>query len=464
MFLKSSRLSLISVISIFASTLSFDANAAVSDSCKIASSEQHIVSLGFPVREERLKHKNSPNILVVPYQLKDEPDYVFKEEFKQDYKEAGRIIENFSSGKVKVTFTFENPIKTQLTNSDMEIQRLNQQTAWMTDPEKSTWGLVRRLISSNDENLNFQGVDAVILEGSATTRAADINEAMSFQVNPQNPFLKSVETAEGLISNAILFDNHAQALTIAHEIMHLFGLTDLYGTYNGPGQLSLMANMTPNLLSFEKWTLGWLEDARVQCLENIPHNKILDLDLDLNLGSHLIIIPGSKGQAQIIDISEFRDSLNLSFYQLNNDARPPISLFNSSTDSYRQGIPLSNKDSLGQVVKGDKFSIVLSKLNNNLLTISLVTSENVSGQEFQTIVNASIEARGSSTPYRKPSQIGSSEKVSNNVDKITDSNSMIPQIPKLNTAKKSLTCVKGKVVKKIYSVSPKCPSGFKPRK
>jgi hypothetical protein len=73
---------------------------------------------------------------------------------------------------------------------------------------------------------------------------------MMFYQTPPGPWFRLIQTAEGSISNVVLLDNHSSQSTITHEIMHLYGLTDLYGTSTGPGRLSLMASNQINLLTY----------------------------------------------------------------------------------------------------------------------------------------------------------------------------------------------------------------------
>ncbi len=444
-----------------------DSALAQTSECKIQSSENHIVSLGFPMRKERLSNIDNPKILVIPFQLSDEPDYIFKDSFKTDYQAASDIISDLSLGKVKVDFRFANPITTILTNVDMENQKATQQSSWMTDPEKSTWGLVRRLIKSNDATIDFRGFNAVILEGSTTSRYADINEAMSFQDEPQNPWFKSVQTDEGLISNAILLDNHAYPSIIAHEVLHLFGLTDLYGSGAGPGRLTLMSNMENSLLTFEKWVLGWHPDSRVTCITNPPAQGPTEVKIDLNLGGHLAIIPTTLGSGYILDISKHKNSLFLSFYLLNNELRPPMQLFQPKLVRNQEGLPLADVGTVGQVLRGPEFSAIITDLKDNMLTVSILRSSNLESTEGQKIIGQATENIKSANPYVTPQTISITPIEPKAVDTLRTESQNSNQSAKpagVQKKKTSIFCTKGKSTLKVTNLQPKCPSGYKIRK
>ena len=431
--------------------------------CKIQSSDNHLVSLGFPMRKERLSQIPNPKILVVPFQLVDEPDYKFTDKFKKDYEQAASIISDMSLGKVKVRFEFADVVKTELSNDDMANQRMNQQTSWMTDPEKSTWGLVRRLIKNNDNKIDYRGFHAVILEGSTTNRFADINEAMSFQENPQNPWFKSIQTDEGVISNAILLDNHAYPSIITHEVMHLFGLTDLYGSGNGPGRLSLMSNMENTLLTFEKWVLGWHPDSQVTCITKISESGSTELLIDLNQGGHLAIIPTTPGSGYILDVSSYKETPVVSFYLLNNELRPPIQLFQSNQDKNREGLLLTDLSAVGQVLKGPDYSVIITSLQNNLLSVTLVKSQILESSEGKILTERALENVRVSKPYVLPASPRTNESdqltktQTNELEKKTEN----PKPSVVTPKKKTISCFNGKNTRKITGSNPICPRGYK---
>ena len=73
------------------------ASANEVSACKIPSSQNQVVSLGFPVKEERIVNIARPRILVVPFKLKDNPSYVFTDKIKNDYLSAGKNISVLSN-------------------------------------------------------------------------------------------------------------------------------------------------------------------------------------------------------------------------------------------------------------------------------------------------------------------------------------------------------------------------------
>lgn len=258
------------------------ASAASIEDCRISASRNQVVSLGFPLRAERLANFSKPKIMVVPFQLKDNPSFVFTNAMKNDYLNAAENISAFSNGLSKVEYVFAPTIATELTNSDMDQLKINQREQFQKDETKSTYGFVRKFLTDYDSRLDFTGINGVILAGSSTSLNSDIAEAFMFWNKPDNPWFRPMETAEGQVNNAVLLDNHSSQQTITHEIMHMYGLQDLYGTDTGPGRLSLMASNEVNLLSYEKWVLGWLPNSEVQCFTNLSQSNLTSFTLDVS--------------------------------------------------------------------------------------------------------------------------------------------------------------------------------------
>ena len=162
--------------------LVFPASAVADDIqlCRIKASQWQTVSLGFPVAPERLVKLTKPKILVIPFKLKDNPNYKFTPEFKKDYEDASANIATFSNGKSTPEFVVLPTVATEFTNKTMEDLKAIQQNAnqWK-DESVSTWGFIRKFIAAHDSTIDFTGVAGVILEGSSTSVNSSIGEFSS---------------------------------------------------------------------------------------------------------------------------------------------------------------------------------------------------------------------------------------------------------------------------------------------
>jgi hypothetical protein len=449
--------------------------------CRIKASEvRQKLSLGFPVGPERLANLSAPRILVVPFQLQDTPDYEFSTELKQRYERAANYISEFSSGKSKPQFIFSPVIKTEITKDDIETLRANQNIGNQTRNESiSTWGFIRSFVSKYDSNLDFTGIDGVILEGSAPRRG--IAEAMTYLRN-YDPYWRPLKTNEGEVLNAVLMDSAQDSATIAHEVMHLYGLTDLYGTNTGPGPLSLMSSNALNLLSYEKWILGWLPDSDVTCLANVSESSITKFSFDYTKTNQIAIIRSGSKETYIAETTKVSDTRLLTFYSIDNEARPPITVFQDGSRPQFGGEVIGDYKAIGTKFEAPNFTLLVSDLNSTSITLNLVPKSLVASAEFKSLIDSSdatknaaqLKARQEADAKAAAESKARQEVEAREAEELkakqeADAKAAAELKAKQEAAAKALaakkkttiTCVKGKSTKKVTAVNPKCPSGFK---
>ena len=472
-------------------SLVFPASAVADDIqlCRIKASPWPMVSLGFPVAPERLVKLTKPKILVIPFKLRDNPNYKFTPEFKKDYEEASANIGMFSNGKSTPEFVILPTVETDFTNKTMEDLKAVQQNAnqWK-DESVSTWGFVRKFIAAYDSTIDFTGVTGVILEGSSTSFNSSIGEAMMMSSNPRDPYFRGVETQEGKIYNFSLLDQHKNADIITHEVMHLYGLTDLYGSSNGPGDLSLMSNSTINLLSYEKWVLGWLPDNDVQCLSSVSQNNIYKFSFDYAKTDQLLVIRAETGEDFIVETTKVRGVQYLAFYSLNNEARPPITVYQNGYQGESRGIVIGDYKAIGNPLKSNKHTLLISSMDSSSITVHFASSTQTSSNEFIDLVTKSTELRSKldqevQAKARAASEARAAEalKMKQEADAKAAEELRVKEEALAKAAsdlkaqqdadakaaalkKTTITCVKGKLTKKVTAVKPKCPSGYKVKK
>ena len=413
---------------IFSAVIVPYAGATSIESCRIKAMPNQGISLGFPIKPERLANLVQPRVLVIPIRLSDEPNYQFTQSFNDDYKQAAANISTLSNGKSSVNFIFNQPVDIKFSTDDMIQLQRDQQSSFANNLAKSTWGFVRNFISAQDSGIDFTGIDAVVLEGSVTKGTAYIGEAMTFTKNAPNPWFESIKTAEATISNTVLLDRHSSATVITHELMHLFGLADLYGNDIGPGQLSLMAGQNIKLLAYEKWLLGWLPDSSVTCVLPTSGNSISKVSLQLNKGDQLAVIQPSQGSPYIAETSTLDGKNYFAFYKLDNSARPPITLYQSVVDGHHDGVRFSDYTFISSRFVGPDFSTVISNFTSTSLTIDVYKSSFENSSSVSQLLTAATKAKAAAL---------------------------------LATQKKiTITCVRGKLIKKITAIRPFCPAGY----
>ena len=425
-------------------TLGFNFPAAIAaesdiSKCKIQASVGMTVSLGFPLRPERLAYKPNPKILVIPYRLKDQAEFKLIDTFKSIFTGAGANVMKLSLGKNNPSFLFNKAIDIALTADEMDAIKNNVNLTWKKDFQNSTWGFTSQVIKSLDNEIDFTGIDAVILVSSSKKQNAEIAEAMEFSSNILDPWFTPIKTNEGSIANVALLYNRLDVNTLTHEMMHLYGLTDLYGSQNGPGN-SLMMNIrgSMSLLSLEKWVLGWIPDSNVQCIfetdltaTETANNSFA---LDYSRGDQLLIIPTGNETALAVDVVTVDKKTYLNYYSLDNEARPPIyNFFKSSFEGI--SLDLTGHSGVGTYLSSSKIGLMITDNDGKKATLSVFPAKlffSDSGKKLQNTADANREK------YIKLAE----QEAAAALKKIT------------------ITCTKGKLTKKVTDVKPVCPTGY----
>lgn len=421
--------------------------AAPLDSCRISASPNQTVSLGFPMAPERLKYKSTPKLLVLPFRLSDTPNFAFGDLLKADYLAAADLIHQMSNGKSKPELVFAPVFDISDTVADMNQLRINQQQQWQRDESKSTWGFIRRVIAASDSKIDFTGIDGVLLHGSSTSNQSDIAEAMMFSKSPRDPWFRTINTAEGELLNAVLMDKRKSINTIAHEIMHLYGLTDLYGSPDSPHRLSMMSSAQNTLLSYEKWVLGWIPDSSVQCVNAATEIDFTKVSTRLTIPNTtaervLVIDEGQRGKGLIIETLSNAATRYLAFYSLDNEARPPIRNFSTPLNQPSEGVAINNLGGVGAQLISPNFNLLISDMTADTIMLDLIPKAqlpNAAALISAAEANRTRIAQAAATKPNVPTEVIAKPK------------------------KKTIVCVKGSTVRKVKAVKPKCPTGFKKR-
>ena len=269
----------------------------------------------------------------------------------------------------------------------------------------------------------------------------------------------------------------------AHEYGHLLGMYDYYipgtgTTGKSPGPFDFMGNTSGDANSFfgfQRWVQGWIEDSEVICDYTTNSSFIHSLTpLNQNSGKKLYVHPIDGTLALVIEFrteSEFdvlKGNDGLLVYLIDMKVaslKGPISIQPSEQD-----IVLSPRDdvekysraplSSGQTVKVKDLVIVADEVSKERATFKVLTSV-----EFQ----AKQEAETKATEELKAKQAAEAKaaadlKAKQEAAAIAAAELKARQDAEAKAAsnkKTTVTCVKGKLTKKVTAVKPKCPAGYK---
>ena len=487
--MKSSNVFLVLASLVF-SLLPQTANADTLKDCRIPASEWNIVSLGFPVRSERLAKIKNPKILVLHFQLKDEPLRNLTDEEKTSFSQAAQDIRDFSSNQNSPEIIFSPSIQIPYTVSELDEIKVNVQKTWGTDFSNSTYGFVEKIIKFADPTIDYRGIDAVVLYGRASSARQEIAEAMMFTSGPMRTnnakradgsnWFDPLKTNEGLISNFSLLYNNSQRSTITHELMHLYGLTDLYGSNSGPGAFSLMDRNLLNLLTYEKWILGWHPDNQVKCLSKISTTTPTEFSLQFKNSKEIMVITTTKGNNYVVETLMHQGRPALAFFSVENDLRPALTLYKDSQSRSFTDIQLATPDKIGAQLIASEITLLISDIDFEKVTLNLIGSSQTSSAQFQGLVSAASTKKGARIPEfserdkrlaeeKAAAELKAKQDAELKAKQDADAKAAADLKAKQDAAAKAsaankrttITCVKGKTTKKVTAVSPKCPSGFK---
>lgn len=448
---------------IFVSTSTYLASAKTPEfsECLLPRSNWNIVSLGAPLAPERLGNKSTIRLGVIPFRLSDKPAAGLSQGERMNYLQAASTIEKLSDGKVKVEIVFYPTVNTTLSFQQASSMVQQRDTGWSTwDLSKSTFGIVKEVIRDVDSLLNFSNIDGVILENKSTSFGS-VAEAFQFFRAPPDlenikrgiasgydfSFHRSISTQEGLIDNAILFDSHHGTTTIIHEILHNFGLTDLYGgNASTPALFSVMASNTMTLLNYEKAVLGWLPIDRIKCanfvdLEKQPLDKNV-FSLENLEQNQVIVLKINDKEANILEVRQDFTVPSLILYELKQDERPPITVMGTS-NGIGERLTLSDPGSIGSSLKSSNLQVMISNISDGKVTLNIVPNLKIGSTELQKLQSQVALNRENALSLamlkaKEESKSNASAKV-----------------------KKTIVCKKVKKLLTVKAKNPKCPAGYR---
>jgi len=215
-----------------------------------------------------------------------------------------------------------------------------------------------------------------------------------------------------------------------------------------------MASNELNLLTYEKWVLGWHPDSEVKCLNNVLSSSISQFTLDYSKLNQLAVIRAASGSIYIVETTKIGSNRYLAFYSLDNEARPPLTFFQRTSNNDSQGVLINNYDAIGTEISSPEFTLVVSDLNTSAITFNLVSSSMTATTKYTEIVSKATESKSKAkqeAELKAAADLKAKQEAEAAVKAAT------------SMKKKTITCVKGKISKKVTALNPKCPSGYKKR-
>jgi M6 family metalloprotease-like protein len=230
---------------------------------------------GFPRPNYTVSGKKSARVLIVPMAFKNLP-------FTDDKNQAGSGSVSDLDQLNKVIPAVKESFKSLSRNKfEITIDVLPKSQWWVfnTDSPFSTmWGVphspaLQKILDEQKQDFSFKGYDTVAFAtGNGLLGPNNISSA-------QAGFLSSKNTDTGNASVVFMIGALDRSIIWVHEFGHsLFGLEDLYpfsdaaagrrsDRTSGAARWDLMADSSEtNLLEWNKFLMGWLDDNEVRCI------------------------------------------------------------------------------------------------------------------------------------------------------------------------------------------------------
>ena len=368
------------------------------ESCRIPHIDWSPMSLAFPVRKERLKYVSKPKVLVIPFYPSDAPDFSLGLAEKASFLQSAEEIKKLSSGLSQIEFIFNPTIKLAMTTAEMDKYKINAQQTYFKDFENDQFGFALKFLQDADQAVDFTGVDSVILYGVSKQSRQEIASALQYTsdlITSTNnyirkdgkPWFSPIVTNERTISNVVLMYNRSEVFVITHELLHNYGLTDLYGHNLAPIGLTAMASWTDALLTYEKWLLGWYPDDEVTCISGSNAEKTNSFVIDLRSKEQIAIVRpnqiGPYSNAYVVETSIVEKKAVLSFYKVALDGRR-IEYYSTSIGS--AGVPLGDIRTIAKIYEGDEFSLLIHSILDAHLNVYMYPNSLASSSEVQRLI------------------------------------------------------------------------------
>jgi M6 family metalloprotease-like protein len=465
--------------------------------CKVKDYFLNPLRLGFSRNIDRVPQVGITKNLIL---VVDFPDAPLTENLDSvvDNVMAPKIVENFffqsSNGKLRPTFT-----------TFPQVIRLNSLEKSFA-PNSSGGFFVDGV--QQDQRLIFEAIKIARTKGSLAGYSS---------INILAPTANSMGYYGGAhidlpldIGDKIIYNSQLMGGTIgtvkspvpswkvfAHEYGHLLGMYDYYiqGTGSSgktPGPFDLMGNTSgpaPSFLGFQRWVQGWFEDNDIDC-DFTPNSSVIHTLSPLNQvsGKRLYVHPLDGTTALAVefrtesetDVLKGNDGLLV--YLINMrvaSLKGPISIQPSEQD-----LVLNPRDdverystaplSTSQFVRVKDLVIVADTVNKDQASFRVYTKgEFLVKQETEAKVASELkakqEAEAKAAAELKANQEADAKAAAElkaNQEAVAKAAAELKakqdaEVKAAVLKKTSITCVKGKLTKKVTAVKPKCPSGYK---
>lgn len=258
------------------------------------------VGLGFPRSADRLRAVGTIEVVVLFADFPDAPASQTPDEILSILQPtAPDFFRDVSGGRMELVLR-AHPVWLRMSQDSTAYGQAIREFAGHRD-----W--LQEAVDLADEDVDFTGAELVLL--MATPSADKVGYGPTWMgYSGQGGVLKAdgMEITNGITSGADLL--HWGGIWLNHEMGHSMSLVDLY-RYGGDGGftrpfslMDLISSEAPEFFAYERWFLGWLDDAQVVCL---PQSQSVELSaVEVEGGSKAVMVP--LGETKILVVESRR--------------------------------------------------------------------------------------------------------------------------------------------------------------
>ena len=451
--------------------------------CKVKNYSLGAIRLGFPRNSDRVAQLGATNNLIL---VVDFPDARLVEPLESIVREvlAPKTVESFlnesSNGKFAPTFTVFPRV---ITLSSLDSSFASKSPGnYFNQGVQQDHRLVKEAVSLAKAYGQIDGYSSINVFAPTSKSLGyygsaflDLPLDVGGKTLLNSQLMGQIGTVNSIVPSWKVF---------AHEYGHLLGMYDYYipGTGNSgksPGPFDIMGNTSGNsntFFGFQRWAQSWLDDTDVICNSRInPSTSHTLVPLNSKSGKRLYVYPMDGTTTLVVEYrtqSEF-DTLNgndgLLVYLIDmkvGSAEGPISIQPSEQD-----LVLNPRDdvqrystaplSTGQFVRVRDLVVFADQVGTGEGSFRVFTkAEFATKQDADTKAAAELKAKQDAE-----AKAAADFKAKQEAEVKAAAEQKAKQEAEAKAAlaikKTTITCIKGKTVKKVSAIKPKCPAGFK---
>ena len=466
------------------------------------------VRIYFPSIPHRLPNSGSHSQLIVAV---DFPDARFPFRNVQSYLEIlsqpkiiSEFYETMSYGKVKITFdvypeviTLSKPFSHYLNdkNKPYSVENIVQSGVVMEE--------TRDILQSRSVLQKYSGLNIVETGMKAIHQP---NQGVAAGTPSVSGFSKAFYNIT-LVYGSLFSEGKMVPALFEHEIGHLFGFIDIYNVIGTKlidlihHPFDLMASTSFGLGAWNRWLMGWVTDPQILCVDSTTGVHEVSLS-PINLaddGLKAVIIKLSPNKVLIVE-SRRTDSYDKFGYSMRNykgvvlheldissfPGRGAMKVYDgeewvgfaSKTKEDTDSLYATQVTETGEYLYYKPSNILIENLRSDgisdLIRISLGESALTNLKSAKAVAEleakAAVELKAKQEAEAKAAaELKAKDEAKAVADKLiadakVEAARILAAVKAAATKKTTITCIKGKLTKKVTAVKPRCPAGYKVKK